>query len=204
MLPVTLKPVEPKPYEWADRCCLYVEEPPVGLLHGKVFSRPRIEWAPGPWEDEPDLVEWTHRGYKLLMLRNHCGSLCGYIGLPPEHPLHGMHYDDAEDLAAVQTHRGLTYSGQLPPEMSAPETWWLGFDCAHAFDAMPAMDALFNTPKMRETMGEMGMARDPYRHSVPENYRTVEYVRFVCEDMAEQACRVSKIKFPGATEKTEP
>lgn len=55
---------------------------------------PKPMWGPGPWHREPDRFEWRHRsGLPLLIVRSPVtGSLCGYVGVPPEHPLYGVNY----------------------------------------------------------------------------------------------------------------
>lgn len=53
-------------------------------------------WGEGPWQDEPDKVQWQDEetGYPCLIVRNpHMGFLCGYVGVPPGHPAHGLSYD---------------------------------------------------------------------------------------------------------------
>lgn len=55
----------------------------------------RALWGEGPWEHEPDRVEFLHRGVPCLMLRNdHFGNWNGYAGVEPGHPWHGLDRDD--------------------------------------------------------------------------------------------------------------
>lgn len=106
--------------------------------------------TPGPWDDEPDKVQWIDPDSDLdcLALRNRLGVWCGYVGLPPGHPLHGQAVDEDD----FDVHGGVTFRGSLCDE-EAPEghgichvplpgrpadVWWVGFDCGHAFDVMPA------------------------------------------------------------------
>jgi hypothetical protein len=106
----------------------------------------------GPWDDEPDKAQWIDEATDLdcLIVRNHYGALCGYVGLPPGHPLHGAHYDD--DRLDVRVHGGLTFADSCQdgaedgpgichiPEAGRPhDVWWLGFDCAHAWDLAPGI-----------------------------------------------------------------
>lgn len=60
----------------------------------------RTGWMPGPWDDEPDKLQWTDTvtGLPCLIVRNQAGALCGYVGVPTGHPLHGLHYGDESDL----------------------------------------------------------------------------------------------------------
>jgi len=46
----------------------------------------RENWAPGPWDNEPDRVDWVHAGLACLIVRAPVGALCGYVGVGPTHP----------------------------------------------------------------------------------------------------------------------
>jgi len=136
------------------------------------------DWKiPGPWVSEPDKAQWVDEATDLdcLIVRNRMGALCGYVGLPPGHPYHGKDYDSTGP-DALEVHGGLTFAGscneEAPeghgichiPEPGRPaEVWWLGFDCAHAGDLVPQL-TMFPT----------------------ERYRTFDYVRGQCEQLAAQ------------------
>ena len=110
----------------------------------------------GPWDGEPDKVQWVDpvTDFDCLVLRNHMGSWCGYVGLPPGHSLHGKDYEKAD----VEVHGGLTFASFCDPDegddkichVPAPgrpdEVWWLGFDCAHYMDLTPGMISFINEP----------------------------------------------------------
>lgn len=127
-------------------------------------------WGDGPWNDEPDRVEFEHAGFPCLLLRNpDLGQWCGYVAVPPGHPHHGKDYDQVE----VEVHGGLTYSGSCSehiyhkPKAGEPDdVWWLGFDCGHFMDLTPY--------------------RPDADLPVREIYRNVAYVRAQCERLAEQ------------------
>ena len=92
----------------------------------------------GPWHLEPDRMQWREPDSGLCcLISRHCqlGSLCGYVGVQPGHPLYGTDYDQLE--AQLSTHGGLTFSGHLPG--ADHKLWWLGFDCAHFTDLVPAL-----------------------------------------------------------------
>lgn len=136
---------------------------------------PKSEWGDGPWQSEPDCKEWTHLGFRCLILRNMhvSGVLCGYIAVPPGHPWHGTGGDD------VETHWGITFSGRLSlPGLSEEEAlamWFLGFDCGHHMDAQPMLDAVLDTiiPNRSRSLGG--------------EYRDLDYVTQTVEDLARQA-----------------
>jgi hypothetical protein len=103
----------------------------------------RAGWGPGPWDNEPDRVEFRHAGLACLLHRGGGGAWCGYVGLPPGHPAHGKGYGDAL-LYGVSAHGGLTYAApcahhvcHVPKPGEPDDLWWLGFDCAHAMDRLP-------------------------------------------------------------------
>lgn len=104
--------------------------------------RDRLE---GPWQKENDRVEFEHAGLPCLMVRQpHAGHWCGYVGLFPGHKYYKKAYQDCED---VDVHGGLTYSNaceghvcHTPKEGEPDDVWWLGFDCAHAYDYCPGHD----------------------------------------------------------------
>lgn len=61
-------------------------------------------WGDGPWQSEPDKIQWQDAatGYPCLIVRNGevTGALCGYVGVSPNHPAHGLHYDGCTKAAA--------------------------------------------------------------------------------------------------------
>jgi len=137
----------------------------------------RTQWSKGEWDDEPDKVQWTDEetGLVCLAKRNpHMGNWCGYVGVAPEHPMYGKDYNDVD----ADVHGGLTYAdscqeGPLEmtichiPESGSPDhLWWLGFDCGHADDVSP-------NPLMKY-------------HSLRGTYKTLDYVREQCKELAKQ------------------
>lgn len=54
----------------------------------------KSEWGPGPWQDEPDKVQWRDEatGLPCLIVRGPHGAFCGYVGVPETHPWHGKDY----------------------------------------------------------------------------------------------------------------
>lgn len=145
--------------------------------------------TPGPWADEPDKAQWIDEKTNLdcLVVRNRLGALCGYVGVPPQHPWHGKDYDSV----AVEVHGGLTYANPCVdgavdgprvchiPEPGRPaDVWWFGFDCAHCWDLVPGM---------RETYALAGISRP----DTGETYRTFAYVQ---QEIAQLAAPLSGIQ----------
>jgi hypothetical protein len=112
----------------------------------------RTGWQPGPWDKEPDRVEFKHRGLPCLITRNPMGHLCGYVAVPPGHALHGKDYEDSR-VSTLPSHGGINYadkcSGRIchvPAPGEPDDVWWFGFDCAHGFDLSPMMTNLHMHP----------------------------------------------------------
>lgn len=100
-----------------------------------------------PWLNEPDRTYFYAAGYLCEIRRNpNSGALCGYVTVPPEHPLHGVHYDEAP---YISVHGGLTYSGGGGDDCA----WVFGFDCAHWGDMCPKMPQLSHEGAEYRTMG---------------------------------------------------
>ncbi len=133
------------------------------------------EWIEGPWSGEPDRVAFELGGFRCVLDRDSSGAWCGYIGIPPGHPWHGLYYGDVKASA----HQGLTYGRQdVPARLTsgAPaDLHWFGFDCAHtgSGDLTPAW------------------ATWHQRHGFPllPNlvYKTIDYARSQLERLAQQA-----------------
>lgn len=161
------------------------------MEHKTWTTMDKASWGPGPWQDEPDKEQWEDEatGHACLIKRSRLGALCGYVGVPQGHPWHGKHYGDVD----ADVHGSLTYSAlcQEGPEGEAichvpaqgePEPlYWLGFDCAHAFDLAPAMDA--DRRERGWSYADCG-----------ETYKTVAYVKAECARLAEQAAAATSAR----------
>lgn len=113
------------------------------------IDRAAAGWPSGPWDDEPDKMQWPDpaTGLPCLAVRNpYAGNWCGYVGLPPDHPLYGKDYRGL----SFEVHGGLTFANKCAPSQDeakgichtpAPgepdHVWWFGFDCAHFGDCSP-------------------------------------------------------------------
>lgn len=100
----------------------------------------RTGWPAGPWLEEPDRIEFWHAGRPCLMQRNELGAWCGYAGVGPGHPWHGLGCDEVD----VTAHGGLSWAAvgedlvrHQTGSGSARTWWWFGFDCARGFDLVP-------------------------------------------------------------------
>lgn len=149
------------------------------------------DWLLDISKTEPDKACWIDEATKLncMILRNSVGVLCGYVGVPPEHPLHGIDYNNIripkDDY--IEVHGGLTFSdfSQKTKDISKglchskeemvkillgekELIWWFGFDCGHLGDIAPKLKNIFKNESFKET------------------YRTFKYVRLECIRLAQQ------------------
>lgn len=144
----------------------------------------RSKWYPGNWDNEPDRREWRDEttGYPCLIRRGSLGAWCGYVAVPPGHPMHGKDYNDCP----VEVHGGLTFAEFCSPsedetaichtpEPGEPDNvFWFGFDCAHWRDLAPGQLA-FHREMNIEALPTLG-----------ETYRTLDYVVRETEALAAQ------------------
>lgn len=99
----------------------------------------------------------------------------------------GRSYDDAD----VDVHGGLTFAGMcretegphrgichVPFPGDADRVWWLGFDCAHAWDHCP------DDVARSEKGGIWTIMPDSH-------YRTLGYVEAQCRKLAAQLAEIS-------------
>lgn len=142
-------------------------------------------WGDGEWQHEPDRVDWVAHGLACLALRHpRHGSWCGYVGVPPEHPLYGVDRREPE-ISALDTHGGINYSavcdGEIchqPADGMPDDVWWFGFDCMHLLDLSPGTDA-------RERAMGLHLSH-PMPSSMRETYRALPYVREQVDQLAAQ------------------
>ncbi len=111
----------------------------------------RDGWPAGAWDAEKDKYQWIDEatGFDCLIVRNYGGALCGYVGIPPEHPYFEKGYTDIPHESAP-CHGGITFADKCNPDedesesichtgdVACPVVWWLGFDCGHGCDYSPA------------------------------------------------------------------
>lgn len=150
-------------------------------------------WGEGPWQSEPDRLEWHAHGFPCLAVRGPVGAWCGYVGLPRRHPLYGRDYDLAEEHG-ISAHGGITFGGFCGGAIchNDPErVYWIGFDCAHYQDLSPALRAT-----MRHIAPELTKLHEKLeldRVFGTEVYRTLEFVRRETEELARQLKSVRRL-----------
>lgn len=144
----------------------------------------KSEWGDGPWQNEPDKMQFMDEATRMpcLIVRNHVGALCGYVGVPEWHPAYDKDYDSVD----VRVHGGLTFAGfcqkgcdeskgvcHVVEGGGNDKVYWLGFDCAHYMDYSPAYKAILK-----------GIGIDPFDRR--EIYKDVPYVKAEIAQLAQQ------------------
>lgn len=166
------------------------------------------EFGDGPWACEPDKAVWIDpvTDYDCMINRGPLGALCGYVGVGPEHLLHGVHYSDAyasgdvhdvnlrgHFLGDIRVHGDITYSAECDDKtdichVTLPgrpdDVWWFGFDCAHCGDVIPYKTA------HRESMKEAGIPELAFPN---DKYRDFEYVKLEVGSLALQLQEIDRL-----------
>lgn len=86
--------------------------------------RPKVD---GAWLGEADKVAFRDpaTGYECIMMRaTHGGHLCGFVGIPPQHPLYGYREGAITDDLGIDVHGGLNYS-KACQEGPTPDPRWV-------------------------------------------------------------------------------
>lgn len=154
-------------------------------------------WGDGPWRDEPDKVQWTDEttGLPCLVVRSTLtGAWCGYVGVTEGHPWYGASPSDISH--SVSVYGGLNFATfcqddgdesqgicHVPVSGEPDHVYWLGFDCGHAFDLSPAMEARLR--RLDPALEEMRKAM--FERAFPDEvYRDLGYVQGEVRSLAQQ------------------
>ena len=139
----------------------------------------KSEWGDGPWQSEPDKIQWPDErtGLPCLILRHpKHGGLCGYVGVAEGHPYFGM---DAETInSRVMSAQVIDYADlcsddgdqhgicHVVEDGENDRVWWMGFSCAFSWGSLLP---LYTAPALINA----GAPAPPKSY----HYRSVPYVR---------------------------
>jgi hypothetical protein len=151
----------------------------------------KSSWSRGPWDDEPDKVQWKDEetGFVCLAVRHpDSGHWCGYVGLPESHPGHGQSRDEFRslDVHGLVTFADFCQEGPEDssichvPDSGSDKVYWIGFDCQHIHDRAPGLEALL------KKLEDLPVCRSMLPVSRGLVYRTLDYVRKECASLARQ------------------
>lgn len=105
-----------------------------------------------PWITEPHQVTWTDEETNLpcVILRHEMGFLCGYVGIPQDHPMFGLTLKECKNIFRI--HGGITECRYLSNEEVLTtwenyhqskhylDAWFFSFDCGHYGDFIPGRE----------------------------------------------------------------
>jgi len=109
---------------------------------------------------EPSFLDFTYKGYACRIIRNLAMFyLLGYVALEKNHAFYNVSDYDMN----ISVHGGVTYASlnrpgavvkdtmtnklcyiEVPHRNEPKDAWWIGFDCAHAVDAIPELPGISN------------------------------------------------------------
>lgn len=127
------------------------------------------------------LARGEHAGFEWMVIHNGIGYRCGYVKLPPSHPWFGKADSDLD----VSVHGGITFSEHdVACGAGGPDDgYWIGFDCAHGFDAPD--------PTLPNTRFDNMLASTFQKLYGDSEIRTQEYVEAECRSLCDQAAAAS-------------
>jgi hypothetical protein len=174
---------------------------------------PKSQWGKGPWQDEPDHLEWDDQetGLRCMIEREiYFGTLCGYVGIGPTHPAYEIHHDGASFEEAKlyrESLRANLFSGNV---VTRPEP-------------IPGVGEIVHSIKVHGGLTFSGKIVDgstlwyfgfdcchafdvmPFRWKEFDDvrkksnfkieYRTIDYVKGECHELARQL-KVLEVKVP--------
>jgi len=83
--------------------------------------------------DPPEVLLDKKVGKYRILILNYGYHPCGYVGVPLDHPLAGVIYDDLGVLD-IEVHGGLSFSAKGDGNIYPKNYWWYGWDYAHVGD----------------------------------------------------------------------
>lgn len=130
------------------------------------------------WKTEPNSLEYMNEEFHCLILRHpEFLHLCGYVGIPKEHPLYLVNYiSDDNPIDELECHGGVTFTGNNLKGMKE-DFWYIGFDCAHYMDYQPGLDKILSSiPTFTESSTLFGQ----------KVYRDIDFVKNEITSLVEQ------------------
>ena len=150
--------------------------------------------------------KFNHVGLTCQVIFYALGHRCGYVNVSKT-PLHGIDYSEdlnlnidlsdrsCDKLSPISllcwdgekksleilcnVHGGITFSGTFTND---PDSWWIGFDCAHYRDAKDANSIMKYFPEEYDYLNSQGLFDTWMDGSV----KNLAYVKQECMNLAEQ------------------
>jgi hypothetical protein len=129
-------------------------------------------------QKEPNYENFEYKGYYCVIKRMMYlgGQLNGYVRIPENHEYYDKDYSWIPYDLPIECHGGITFSGELEGETG----YYIGFDCAHAWDYMPFL-------QMQLPSSTRFMEHDP-----TITYKDINYVRNQCKDIVDQLISIQE------------
>lgn len=148
-----------------------------------------------PWLNEPDRLEFESHGFPCMVIRhNHrpehnpkdwLGHLCGYVGVPKDHPLYNKsaRWGEREENSPIdnlEVHGGITFSDFRDEKK---DFYYFGFDAAHCDDLIPGF---YELRQPGECLYEIYQKHKAFSDLFKETYKDMNYMKAECENLAKQ------------------
>lgn len=174
------------------------------------------DWGDGPWQSEPDHLEFEYAGLPCVLMRNMVvtGSWCGYVGVPVSHRFYKRDYSGRVGYRLLKPYRNdrarrkrvpqnryfmrrAVYGSGQRPENIINVHGGITYsgrrvdnkpEWYFGFDCAHYMDL---SPRMRATIISDFLQLDEYRKTFSDHgtYRDIEYVREQTESLAYQLAK---------------
>lgn len=131
-----------------------------------------------------------YKGYEFLVTFTDMGFRCGYVAVPPTHPVHSFFNEDY-NYPELECHGGVTFFGkshlaELLIENPC-EDKWVGFDCGHCEDLtdLKTFDKYF--PEADKFQRDYVDGNSSKKSTIwPMEMRTKDYVIENCKRMIDE------------------
>lgn len=130
-------------------------------------------WGNGPWQSEPDGVEWHDQVTDYLCMPRRStigGAWGGYVGVPMGHLAYGKAPDALHTDHNFEVHGGLTYAA----DYATQHLWLLGFCGNHPYDLLPVLNPIRQAFPITPGL------------TPPHTYRDLDYVAQECAGLTQQ------------------
>lgn len=128
---------------------------------------------------------FEYKGYPCVVMFMLWGChRCGYVWIMKGLKYYGKEYDE---LVMIDCNGGLTYAEDNLFGQDDKDMWWIGFDCAHAWDARD-----FKTGRRYAAADPEELKSIEYLAELDRKYdtggevRTLEYVEAECKRILDQ------------------
>lgn len=151
----------------------------------------KSEWGEGPWQDEPDELNYEERGFRCLLIRSVFGAWVAYVEIPKDHP---WYMNEDTPIYSIDVHGGVSYYGNNYHDTP----WLIGFDCNHFTDYMPGRETemrrdpeLYRMHKKIESFRRKAFSNP---EALQRTYKDIEFVKEQISHMIDQLLEVYEKK----------